>query len=119
MAGKRKPYIREPGAAWWLKQPHYRFYMLREGTSLFALWVSLLLLAALFAPAAFSRLLGNPLVMALNAIALLAALLHSLTWFRLTPKALNLPEEKLRRLPRLLLGAAAACNLLLLVLYFV
>lgn len=93
-ASKRKPYVREMKANWWQRLPFYRFYMLREGTSVPAVWFSLLLLAGLFSlrhgPESwegFVHFLQNPIVMLINLIALLAALLHTKTWFELAPKA--------------------------------
>ncbi|MBB6116970.1 fumarate reductase subunit C [Rahnella inusitata] len=91
---KRKPYVREMKANWWKSLPFYRFYMLREGTSVPAVWFSLLLLAGVFSLrngpeswAGFVDFLQNPVVMLINLIALLAALLHTKTWFELAPKA--------------------------------
>ena len=93
-ASKRKPYVREMKASWWQRLPFYRFYMLREGTSVPAVWFSLLLLAGLFSlrhgPESwegFVNFLQNPIVMLINLIALLAALLHTKTWSELAPKA--------------------------------
>ncbi|AVF36099.1 fumarate reductase subunit FrdC [Rahnella sikkimica] len=91
---KRKPYVRKMPASWWQHSPFYRFYMLREGTSVPAVWFSILLLAGIFALrngpeswAGFVHFLQNPVVMLINLIALLAALLHTKTWFELAPKA--------------------------------
>ncbi|MGL4858933.1 MAG: fumarate reductase subunit FrdC [Enterobacteriaceae bacterium] len=93
---KRKPYVRPMAQNWWQKLPFYRFYMLREGTSVLAVWFSLLLLYGLFALKggpdkwlSFVELLQNPLVFIINIIALVAALLHTKTWFELAPKAVN------------------------------
>lgn len=97
MNSARKPYIRPVTASWWRKNGFYRFYMLREATSLGAIWFSLLLLYGLYClnsgPAAwnaFTGLLARPLMLLVNGIALLAALLHSKTWFELAPKAVRL-----------------------------
>jgi len=91
---KRKPYVREMQANWWQRSPFYRFYMLREGTSVPAVWFSILLLAGIFSLrngaeswSGFVHFLQNPVVMLINLIALLAALLHTKTWFELAPKA--------------------------------
>lgn len=107
MASKRKPYVREVTCCWWRRNPFYRFYMLREGASVFMVWVSLLLLLFLFSPASFSALIGNPIVCLLNFAALLASLLHTKTWYELTPKALNWQEGKLKQLVRALWAATA------------
>ncbi|MDR2051394.1 MAG: fumarate reductase subunit C [Deltaproteobacteria bacterium] len=112
MATKRKPYVRESGRCWWKGNPCYRFYMLREGSSVFSIWVGLLLLLFLFSPAVFSALIKNPLVRLLNSAALLAALLHTKTWYELAPRALNLPEEKLAVLVKGLWTATIAFSAL-------
>ncbi|TDS90786.1 fumarate reductase subunit C [Rahnella sp. BIGb0236] len=91
---KRKPYVRQMKASWWQSLPFYRFYMIREGTAVPAVWFSLLLLAGIFSLrngaeswAGFVHFLQNPVVLLINLIALLAALLHTKTWFELAPKA--------------------------------
>ncbi|CDL86152.1 fumarate reductase subunit FrdC [Xenorhabdus cabanillasii] len=97
MATKRKPYVRGMEPNWWHKLGFYRFYMLREGTAIPAVWFSILVLYGLFALkggpenwAGFVSFLQNPLVLLINVITLLAALLHTKTWFELAPKALNI-----------------------------
>ncbi|WP_034948319.1 fumarate reductase subunit FrdC [Erwinia oleae] len=94
MTTRRNAYHRPMAANWWQKSGFFRFYMLREGTALPALWFSLELIAGLFAlkrgPAAwigFVDFLQHPVVLLLNVIALAAAILHSKTWFELAPKA--------------------------------
>jgi len=94
MSSKRKAYHRPVTADWWRKVGFYRFYMLREGTALPALWFSIEMIFGLYALkrgaeswAAFMDFLQHPVVLLLNMIALAAALLHSKTWFELAPKA--------------------------------
>ncbi|ALB68294.1 fumarate reductase subunit FrdC [Cronobacter dublinensis] len=94
MTSKRKPYVRTMEAGWWKQLPFYRFYMLREGTSVPAVWFSIVLIYGLFALkhgpeswAGFVGFLQNPVVVLINVITLLAALLHTKTWFELAPKA--------------------------------
>jgi len=94
MSSKRNPYHRPVTASWWRKSAFYRFYMLREGTALPALWFSLEMIFGLFALkrgaeswAGFVDFLQHPIVLFLNMVALAAALLHSKTWFDLAPKA--------------------------------
>jgi len=108
MTSKRKAYHRPVTASWWLKLGFYRFYMLREGTAIPALWFSLELIFGLFALkhgeqnwTAFVSFLQHPLVMALNLVALAAALLHSKTWFELAPKAsvIVIGDKKLSSAP--------------------
>lgn len=104
MTTKRKPYVRPMTATWWQKLGFYRFYMLREGTSVPAVWFSLVLIYGLFALkggpenwAGFVSFLQNPIVVILNLITLTAALLHTKTWFELAPKAANIivKDEKM------------------------
>ena len=46
MTTKRKPYVRPMTSTWWKKLPFYRFYMLREGTAVPAVWFSIELIRA-------------------------------------------------------------------------
>jgi fumarate reductase subunit C len=94
VGSKRKPYRQEMPANWWRQSAFYRFYMLREGTSIPTLWFGVLLLAGIIClkrgPESWEGFVGflqNPLVLILNVITLLATLLHSKTWFELAPKA--------------------------------
>ncbi len=97
MTTKRKPYVRPMTSTWWKKLPFYRFYMLREGTAVPAVWFSIELIFGLFALKhgaeswmGFVDFLQNPVVVILNLITLAAALLHTKTWFELAPKAANI-----------------------------
>ncbi|CAI1667194.1 Fumarate reductase 15 kDa hydrophobic protein [Serratia quinivorans] len=97
MTTQRKPYVRPMTPTWWQKLGFYRFYMLRESTSVPAVWFSILLIYGVFSLkggvdswASFVGFLQNPLVLLINVIALLAALLHTKTWFDLAPKAANI-----------------------------
>lgn len=97
MTTKRKAYVRTMAPNWWQQLGFYRFYMLREGTSVPTLWFSILLIYGVFAlksgPAGWESFVGflqNPLVLLINIITLLAAVLHTKTWFELAPKAANI-----------------------------
>ncbi|WP_409311215.1 fumarate reductase subunit FrdC [Pectobacterium sp. B1J-3] len=94
MTTKRKAYVRDMSPTWWKKLGFYRFYMLREGTALPAVWFSIVLMCGVFSlkngPEGWANFVGflqNPLVLLINIIALLAAVLHTKTWFELAPKA--------------------------------
>lgn len=94
MTTKRKPYVRPMTSFWWQALPFYRFYMLREGTAVPAVWFSLVMIYGLFAlksgPEAwtsFVSVLQTPVVIVLNLLSLAAAMLHTKTWFELAPKA--------------------------------
>ncbi|EFW8249834.1 fumarate reductase subunit FrdC [Shigella flexneri] len=104
MTTKRKPYVRTMTSTWWKKLPFYRFYMLREGTAVPAVWFSIELIFGLFALkngpeawAGFVDFLQNPVIVIINLITLTAALLHTKTWFELAPKAANIivKDEKM------------------------
>ena len=104
MTTKRKPYVRPMTSTWWKKLPVYRFYMLREGTAVPAVWFSIELIFGLFALkngpeawAGFVDFLQNPVIVIINLITLAAALLHTKTWFELAPKAANIivKDEKM------------------------
>ena len=104
MTTKRKPYVRPMTSTWWKKLPLYRFYMLREGTAVPAVWFSIELIFGLFALkngpeawAGFVDFLQNPVIVIINLITLAAALLHTKTWFELAPKAANIivKDEKM------------------------
>jgi fumarate reductase subunit C len=105
MATNRKPYVREIQSNWWHKKPFYSFYMLRELTAVPAVWFSFLLIYGLAALAkgpanwaAFVSFLSNPIVLLINLVALMAALLHTKTWFELAPKAACITESKEHRI---------------------
>lgn len=104
MTTKRKPYVRPMTPTWWQKLGFYRFYMLREGTSVPTVWFSIVLIYGLFALKGgpdswmgFVHFLQNPIVVILNLITLAAAVLHTKTWFELAPKAANIiiKDEKM------------------------
>ncbi len=127
MTTKRKPYVRPMPSTWWKTLPFYRFYMLREGTAIAAVWFSVELIYGLFALkhgpeswAGFVSFLQNPIVVILNLIALAAALLHSKTWFELAPKAtiIIIKDEKLSPGP-IIKGLWAVTALATLVILFV
>ncbi|WP_074012330.1 fumarate reductase subunit FrdC [Candidatus Sodalis sp. SoCistrobi] len=93
-ATKRRPYTPPMTGSWWRHLGFYRFYMLREATAIPAIWFSLELIggAVMFNGgeadwARFVAFLQHPLVLVLNIVSLLAALLHTVTWFQLAPKA--------------------------------
>ncbi len=97
MTTKRKPYVRPMASNWWQKLGFYRFYMIREGSAVPAVWFSILLLCGLFSLkhgpeswAGFVGFLQNPIVVVLNLFSLGMALLHTKTWFELAPKAANI-----------------------------
>lgn len=118
----RKPWQPRQPRDWWLHNPAYRRYMLREATALPLLLYALLLLAGIYqlarGPDAFSAWLAwlqTPAMLLLQGIALAAALLHAVTWVALVPKILVIDGDRLRIAPRHVLRAhqlaALGCNL--------
>jgi fumarate reductase subunit C len=93
----RRPYMRKVERSWWLRQPRYVRYMVRELTSLFVgLYCALLVvgLVRLSQGAAawdgFVAAISSPLGVVFQLLCLVFALYHSVTWFALTPKAMPL-----------------------------
>ena len=80
---------------WWLGQRQYLKFILRELSSVF---VAIFVVETLFqlqalkngpeAYADFQQWLQSPLIIALNIVALLFVIFHSITWFNLTPSAM-------------------------------
>ncbi len=101
-----KPYIPPvPRYSWWLAQGRYFRYMAREITSLFIGAYAAVLVVGLARLAqgraawdAYLEALQSPLGVAFHIVALLFALYHTATWFKVTPKAMPL-EVAGRRLP--------------------
>ena len=91
------PYIRQvTRRQWWLGASRYRRYMLRELTSLLLGAYAFTLIAGLWrlsqgaeAFGAWLSAMGSSLGLVFNALMLVAALYHSITWFNVTPKAMN------------------------------
>lgn len=88
----RNPYVR-PMTNWWLKNPFYVKYMIREATSVFVAIYAFVLLAGLAAlvegEAAWNTWLAsltNPLAVFFHLVAMAAALYHTVTWFKVSPK---------------------------------
>ena len=83
------------GRTWWLKNPAFKAYMLREATVLPLTFFILCMLAGIYSLLRgeaswlnWVAVMGNPLVLALNALALLASLYHAATFFVLFPRVM-------------------------------
>jgi fumarate reductase subunit C len=88
-------YRRRVSVWWWLRKRSYAWFVLRELTSVFVAFFAVILLwqvrALAAGPEAYERFLarlGTPLVLAIDAVAFLLVLVHAITWFNLTPKAM-------------------------------
>ncbi len=103
-------YRRRVSVWWWLESTSYTGFVLRELTSVFVALFALIVLWQLRAlgqgPAAYDRFLARlrtPAFLALNAVAFLSLLFHSITWFNLAPKAMVV-RFRSKRLPDLLVA---------------
>jgi fumarate reductase subunit C len=81
---------------WWTGKRTYFLFVMRELSSIFIAWFVLYLLLLVNAvgrgAAAYQRFLdwaAAPWVVALNVVALVFVLLHTVTWFNLTPQAMS------------------------------
>lgn len=108
---KRKKYVREMTPSWWKKLDFYKLYILREATALPTLWFCIELLYALIClhsvdsvQAELIPFLKNPIVVILNVIALAAAVLHTVTYYFMTPKVLNIIVKNERINPNIITG---------------
>jgi fumarate reductase subunit C len=99
-------WYRQPVSVWWwLESWQYSKFVLRELTSVavgfFALELLLEVRAVARGEEAYQRFLArleNPFLLALNLLALIFVLFHSVTWFNLAPKAMPVRVGG-RRLP--------------------
>lgn len=85
-------YVR-PMTGWWLKDPYFFKYMIREGSAVFLTAYALVLLAGLVCLAAgetaydaWRALLATPAALGFHVVALLMVTYHSVTWFQVMPK---------------------------------
>ncbi len=108
----RRPYERELPKTWWLRQPRYVRYMMREMSAFFIGAYILLLIVALSQLAqgkaayeAFLAIATGPVEMLFAFVTLLFAIYHSVTWFQVTPKAMPLMLAG-KRIPGALIIAA-------------
>ena len=82
---------------WWLRKRTYFVFVMRELSSLFVAWNVLFLLLLVRAvdrgDAAYADFLdwaGSPLIVVINVVAFAFIVLHTVTWFSLTPQAMDL-----------------------------
>ncbi len=91
-----RPLERRLGWTWIVASPRYVLVLLREASSVFITAYLILLVLLLFKagrPAAeyraFLDFLWNPGMVVFHVVAAAAALWHTVTWFNLTPKAMD------------------------------
>ena len=82
---------------WWLRKRTYFVFVMRELSSLFVAWYVLFLLLLIRAvsvgEAAYQDFLdwaASPVVVVVNVVAFLFIVLHTVTWFGVTPQAMAL-----------------------------
>ncbi len=88
-------YQRPIGVFWWLRKRTYFVFVMRELSSIFVAWFVVFLLLFIRAVGhgdqAYQDFLdwaSNPVVVALNVVGLAFLVLHTITWFALTPQAM-------------------------------
>jgi fumarate reductase subunit C len=82
---------------WWLRNPFYTRYMIREGTSILVGIYTVVLLVGLIrlyqGEVAFNgwlEALKSPVSIVFSLVALAAAAYHTYTWFAIAPKAMRI-----------------------------
>jgi len=112
---------RRPMGAWWRRNPHYGWYMLRELTCVFVSAYGLVLLVGLVRLAqgraayeAWRASLDTPAAVAFHAVTLVLMAYHAVTWIAVMPKSLPLLRVgDLRIGDRAVIAAAAMASLAL------
>ena len=106
-----KWYRTRVSAYWWLSQWPYTKFILRELSSVFVAYVIVITLMQVRALgqgraeyAALQEFMTHPFVILLNVVTFLFLLLHTITWFNLTPRAIVLRLGG-KRVPELLIIA--------------
>ena len=96
---KRRPYIR-PMEGWWKKNPFYVEYMIHEGTALFVVAYTIVLLVGLVQLGqgeaewnGWLEAMKSPLSIVFHLVLLAAIVYHAITWFKLFP--LTMPPVKI------------------------
>jgi succinate dehydrogenase subunit C len=104
-------YRKRVSTYWWIGQRHYTKFILRELSSvavaLFVIFTLLLIRALKAGPEAYARYmhrLASPLMIAFSFVAFCFVLLHTITWFNLTPRAMAV-RVRGKRVPEFLVVA--------------
>ncbi len=110
--GRAPTYRAHMPILWWMRRRSYLMFVVRELSSVFVAWFVVFLLLLVFAVArgddAYHRFIdwsANPVVLAVNIVALGFILYHSVTWFNLAPKAMVV-NVRGRRVPPMLVAVA-------------
>ena len=122
-----KPYTPTMPRNWWNANSAFRLFMLRELSSVFVALFVLELLCFVSqvgrgedATDQFLERLRDPLFMLWHAIVLGFALLHSITWFNLTPKVMVIRRGE-ERVPDVLVAGSnyVACLVVSIVIWWI
>jgi fumarate reductase subunit C len=88
-------YRRPVSRLWWAKKPTYLLFLMRELTCVFVAWSAVFLMMLVYAigrgEASYQRFIdwaASPVVVVVNIVALAFLVLHTVTWFALTPQAM-------------------------------
>lgn len=110
-------YRRRVPVLWWLRKRTYFVFVMRELSSIFIAWLVLYLLLFVRAvgngEAAYEEFLDDaaaPWLVAINVIAFAFIVLHTVTWFSLTPQAMVV-RLRGRRVPGVAIIAAQYAGL--------
>lgn len=108
-------YRRPIPVLWWIRKRSYFLFVMRELSSLFVAWLVLYLLLFVRAvgrgEAAYAGFLdwaSSPWLVVLNVVAFAFVVLHTVTWFSLTPQAMVLDVGGRRVPPAAIIGAQYA-----------
>jgi fumarate reductase subunit C len=108
-------YRRPISTWWWVRKRSYFVFVMRELSSIFVAWfvVFLLMLVAAVARSAtayddFLDWAARPWVVALNVVGLAFLLLHTVTWFALTPQAVVVQVRGRRVKPLVIIASQYA-----------
>ena len=111
---------------WWLKNPYFMRYMVRESSAVFLAVYAVILLVGVFrlsqgegAYNAWLDVLTNPLAIVFHLVALLAVAYHAYTWWKVMPKTMPMLRVAGKRIPEIVLSAGgwAATVVVSLVVY--
>jgi fumarate reductase subunit C len=114
-------------SGWWMRNPFYRWYMLREASCVFVTAYALVLLVGLFrlyqgkgAFDAWRESLASPVSLAFHGAALALLLYHAWTWFKVMPKTMPFLRVSGWRVPdRLIVVSAVGASIFLSAALFV
>jgi fumarate reductase subunit C len=110
-------YQRRIGVFWWVHKRSYFLFVMRELSSLFVAWFVVYLLMFIAAVGGgeqeyeeFLDRASSPWMLVVNAVALAFLVLHTVTWFALTPRAMVL-RLRGRQVPGIVIIAAQYAGL--------